>query len=381
MPNQKDQLHAVLNPIDTAHGLPNAVYIDQDMAQLEQQKVFAKQWAALTTGKNLPKPGCVMPVNFLGMPLLVTRTKDNAIKVFENVCRHRGMILVDEAKRLNGPITCPYHAWSYDLDGHLHATPHIGGPDVHEHASVDKECLSLNEVRSHVWLDIVFVNIDGMAPAFDEMHADVIARWAEFDKPLYHSGADSSFSLTLRSNWKLAVENYCESYHLPFVHPGLNSYSRLEDHYNIEGPGHFSGQGSLVYNPSLDDSGKTFPNFKGLDSKWDTAAEYLALYPNVLLGVHRDHVFNIILMPDAVNQTTELVEIYYSDPAAIEDSYAPMRQKNSAMWKEIFIEDIGVVEGMYKGRSAPKYDGGKFSPVMDGPTHYFHKWVAEQLVA
>ena len=225
----------------------------------------------------------------------------------------------------------------------------------------------------------MFINLDGKAESFAETHRDIIARWAEFDKPIYHGGAESSFSLSLNSNWKLAVENYCESYHLPFVHPGLNSYSRLEDHYNIEGPGAFSGQGTLVYAPSLGGGGKAFPNFKGLSAKWDTAAEYLALFPNVLFGVHRDHVYNIILKPDAMNRTSEWVEIYYTDPSALGDDYAPMRQKNSAMWKDIFIEDIGVVEGMYKGRSAPGYDGGKFSPVMDGPTHYFHKWIAEQL--
>lgn len=230
-------------------------------------------------------------------------------------------------------------------------------------------------------MDIIFVNIDGKAPAFEDIHSDIITRWAEFDKPIYHSGADSSFSLTLNSNWKLAIENYCESYHLPFVHPGLNSYSRLEDHYHIEGPGHYSGQGSYVYNPSLDETGRTFPNFAGISNKWDQAAEYLALYPNVLLGVHRDHVYNIIITPDAVNKTTEQIEIYYADPSALDDSYADMRQKNSTMWKDIFIEDIGVVQGMFNGRSAPQYDGGQFSPVMDGPTHYFHQWVARQMAA
>lgn len=378
------QLHdikSVISPIETARGLPNSMYVDTKMAEFERQNVFQKNWTALTTGKNIPHPGCVMPLTLLGIPMLVTRNKDGEINVFENVCRHRGMTLITEAKRLNGPITCPYHAWAYDMDGNLRATPHVGGADIHEHEAVDKTCLSLYQIRSHVWMDIIFVNIDGKAPAFEDMHSDIINRWAEFNKPIYHSGDDSSFSLTLNSNWKLAIENYCESYHLPFVHPGLNSYSRLEDHYNIEGPGNFSGQGSFVYNPSLDETGRTFPTFSGISNKWDTAAEYLALYPNVLLGVHRDHVFNIIITPDAINKTTEQIEIYYADPSALDDSYAKMRQKNSAMWKEIFIEDIGVVEGMFNGRSAPQYDGGQFSPVMDGPTHYFHKWVARQMAA
>src|SRR6056300_230136 len=121
--------------------------------------------------------------------------------------------------------------------------------------------------------------------------ADVIERWAEFDKPLYHGGADSKFQLKVKTNWKLAVENYCESYHLPWVHPGLNSYSRLEDHYNIENPGVFSGQGTLVYRQLTGEGDRKFPDFDALSDKWDEAAEYLAVYPNVLLGVHRDHSF------------------------------------------------------------------------------------------
>ena len=93
--------------------------------------------------------------------------------------------------------------------------------------------MGLNEVRSHVWRDIVFINITENAPKFTEVHEDLIARWSEFDCPIYHSGPDSNFEIKLKVNYKLAVENYCESYHLPWVHPGLNSYSRLEDHYNI----------------------------------------------------------------------------------------------------------------------------------------------------
>ena len=138
---------------------------------------------------------------------------------------------------------------------------------------------------------------------------------------------------------KLAVENYCESYHLPWVHPGLNSYSRLEDHYNILSHDSFAGQGSYVYNPQISDDGRGFPSFEGLSEKWDTAAEYCAFFPNVLFGVHKDHAYAILLIPNAQNKTTEHVAIYYADEQACDDSYADMRAQNTAMWKDIFIED------------------------------------------
>ena len=93
------------------------------------------------------------------------------------------------------------------------------------------------------------------------------------------------------------MENYCEAYHLPFIHPDLNSYSRLEDHYNILDDTSYAGQGSNVYNPQIADDGRQFPSFSKLSSKWDQGAEYCAFFPNVLLGVHHDHAFAIILTP------------------------------------------------------------------------------------
>ena len=372
-------LDGVMQDIALAHGLPNPLYTDPLMFETEKHRVFARNWAAIGIASDVPSAGSVMPLRFLGEPLLMVRNRRGEIRVFENVCRHRGMILVEEPGQLKGPITCPYHAWAYDLDGQLRATPHIGGPDIHSHPQVDPDQLGLNSIRCHVWQDIVFVNLDGGAEPFSVMHQPLLERWNEFDKPVHFGGADSRFSLTVESNWKLAVENYCESYHLPFVHPGLNSYSRLEDHYHINGPGGMSGQGTLVYAPSLEGTTTPFPNFPGLSSRWDNAAEYIALFPNVLLGIHRDHFYSIILDPLSFDSTEERVAIYYADAAVCTAEYASRRAANSSLWKGIFEEDIGVVEGMYRGRSAKRYDGGKFSPVMDNPTHYFHAWIAEQM--
>ena len=181
----------------------------------------------------------------------------------------------------------------------------------------------------------------------------------------------------MNCNWKLAVENYCESYHLPWVHPGLNSYSRLEDHYNIEEPGHFSGQGTYVYRQLKGDNDAVFPDFDGLSDKWDKGAEYISAYPNVLLGVHRDHTYAIILIPEGPGKTTEHVHLFYADPNTDED----LRKRNAAQWKLVFEEDIFVVEGMQHGRNALGFDGGRFSPAMDAPTHMFHDWVASGLLA
>jgi phenylpropionate dioxygenase-like ring-hydroxylating dioxygenase large terminal subunit len=369
-------LSTVTRPISTANGLPNEHYVDAGVFAEERDALLYNTWSGVAVAADVPEPGDARPIEFLGLPLLLIRDREGVVRVFQNTCRHRGMILVSEPRKIEGAIRCPYHSWCYSTDGRLVATPHVGGPGMNSHADMDKSTLGLIEMRSHIWRDVVFVNISGDAPPFEEVHADLLKRWSEFDVPHHHGGADSRFELALTTNWKLAVENYCESYHLPWVHPGLNSYSRLEDHYNIEEPGLYSGQGTLVYRQLRGDDGATFPDFPGLSEKWNEGAEYITVYPNVLLGAQRDHAFAIILEPRGVDQTVEHIHLYYSTPKT-DDA---LRAKNTAQWKVVFEEDIFVVEGMQKGRHGPGFDGGRFSPAMDGPTHCFHAWVADRMM-
>lgn len=367
----------VRRPVDRANGLPNAHYTDPHVFEEEKHALLFSQWAGLAVAADVPGPGDAVPLDFVGMPLLLIRDKEGKVRVFQNICRHRGMILVDAPRKIEGAIRCPYHSWCYSTKGALVSTPHVGGPGHNTHEAIRRDELGLIEVRSHVWRDVVWINVSGDAPPFEEAMADVIERWRAFDLPLYHGGHDSRFTLEVASNWKLAVENYCESYHLPWVHPGLNSYSRLEDHYNIEKPGAYSGQGTRVYRQLTNENGERFPDFADVGAKWDEQAEYIAVYPNVLLGVHRDHAFAIVLVPKGPERTVEHVHLYYAVP----DSDEGLRARNTQQWKTVFEEDIFVVEGMQKGRHAEQFDGGRFSPVMDSPTHCFHDWVAGRIEA
>lgn len=368
-------LDSVLKPIDQATGLPNQHYTSAGVYEQEKDPLWFSTWAGICVGSEVPEPGDARPIDFLGVPLFVLRGRDGVVRVFQNICRHRGMILVTEPRKIEGAIRCPYHSWCYSHEGRLVATPHVGGPGRNAHPGIKREELGLIEVRSHIWMDVVYVNLSGDAADFGEMHGDLIERWREFDVPLHHGGADSTFSLECRTNWKLAVENYCESYHLPWVHPGLNSYSRLEDHYHIQEQGKFSGQGTEVYRQIKAEDGQKFPDFPGLSEKWDTAGEYITVTPNVMLGVQRDHTFVIVLEPIGPMMTREHIHIYYAS-AETPDT---LRAKNAEQWNVVFVEDISVVEGMQAARGAPGFDGGRFSPAMDGPTHMFHQWVARRL--
>ncbi len=376
------ELENVLRPIEKANGLSNAHYVSDVMFELEKQKVLFDNWSGIGFAKDVPKKGDALPVDFLGMPLLVLNGKDGVVRVFQNTCRHRGMILIDEKKNIGGGvIRCAYHSWCYAQTGELVTTPHVGGPGQNTHADIKRSDLGLTEIRSYVWRDVIFVNISGTAPEFTDYAAELIAQWSEFEgQPLFHGGDNSSFQFEANCNWKLPVENYCESYHLPWIHPGLNSYSKLEDHYHIEEPGKYSGQGTYAYRASISETGQKFPDFEGLSNKWDAGAEYIALYPNVLFATHRDHAYALILEPLAKDRTIEHVEIYYATKEAAGPEYAGLRQANSDLWRGVLEEDIFVVEGMQKGRHGVHFDGGKFSPVMDNPTWCFHHWVASQML-
>ncbi|GGA21270.1 aromatic ring-hydroxylating oxygenase subunit alpha [Neptunicoccus cionae] len=373
-------LNAVTQDVAQARGLPNAHYTNQDVFDQERKAVLFDNWSGIGFVKDVPNSGDAKPVDFLGVPLLILRDHEGLVRVYQNTCRHRGMILLDKPANIRGTIRCPYHSWCYGLDGRLRSTPHVGGPGQNIHEDIKRDELGLIEINSFVWLGVVYANVSGTAAPFEDVHKDLMARWSMFEKPLHHAGPDSSFCLEVSCNWKLAVENYCESYHLPWVHPGLNSYSRLEDHYNITKEDRYAGQGTLVYRQLAGENGTVFPDFEGLGPQWDTGAEYISVFPNVLLGAHRDHYYAILLEPLSLDKTREHVEIFYAKPEAADAEFAPLREKNTRQWKEIFEEDIFVVEGMQKGRHAPYFDGGKFSPVMDGPTHLFHKWVADALI-
>lgn len=382
LPFDPAALERVLQPIETARGLPNDAYASQAFRDWERDRVIAKTWFCIGFGRDVANPGDAFPSDVLGLPVLMLRRYDGTIGVFHNVCSHRGAQLVSEACSVKRRLRCPYHSWVYDLDGQLIGTPHIGGPRVNETPGFDKSEHGLKPVRSVVFWDMVFVNMSGDAEPFETFIAPLAKRWGDFDMSrIRHPGPVGSLKLTVNCNWKLAVENYCESYHLPSIHPGLNSYSKLEDHYHIEEEDHFSGQGTHVYAPLLVKDGPNLPQFPNLPARWDKAAEYTSLFPNVLLGIHRDHYYAIRLEPVSLGVTREHLEIYYIDDSSADPVFDAVKQANLNAWKTVFAEDVDVVERMQRGRHSPGYDGGVFSPAMDGPTHCFHRWLAKKLLA
>ena len=237
-------LQAIDEDIKKSNGLPNHHYVSKKIFSVEKDKLFYRHWFGVGFGRDIPNPGDIAPVEFLGIPILLVRNHSGEIKVFENTCRHRGMLLLEEKKNAQGLIRCPYHSWCYNLDGELKATPHVGGAGINFHENLEKKDLSLFKIRSHLFLDVIFITLSEESASFEKTHKELLNRWTDYKKPLFFQEKDSAFQLKVNCNWKLAIENYCESYHLPWVHPDLNTVSKLEDHYHIISKGNFSGQGS-----------------------------------------------------------------------------------------------------------------------------------------
>jgi choline monooxygenase len=378
-------LDKILQPIERANGLPNQAYTSNDFFAVERDRVLGKGWAGLWFASDLPKKGYVKPVEFMGLPLVILRNKQDEIKVFHNVCSHRGMILVHDEMEVQGALRCKYHSWSYNLEGELKGTPHLGGIGEQRAESFRHCDHGLKPVRSAVWMDVIFVNLSGDAPAFDEYVRPLNEKWEAF---LGTTGLDrmrpavnaKGLQVEVNSNWKLAVENYCESYHLPWIHPSLNTYSRLEDHYHIMYGDDFGGQGSYAYRLS-DEVGSALPRFPEWPAGKLEQAEYVAFYPNVLLGIQADHTFAMVVEPKSCDRSIEHLRLYYVGDEAVDDMHAASRNATLESWRVVFLEDVDAVEGLQSGRRSPGFDGGVFSPKMDNPTHHFHQWVARKLKA
>ncbi len=363
---------SVNRPIESAVGLPNSCYTDPAHFQMEQKRVLGRNWIGIALDTDVPQVGDVYPVNAAGQSLIVVRGHDQQIRVFHNVCRHRGTRLVDAPCQGQRSLVCPYHAWSYGLEGELLNTPHFSGFNQHSHANFEEGTQDLIEVRSGVWHHIVFVNLSGDAQSLQEYTSVLDERWQSFDlDDVYHGGSDV---FEIRANWKLVLENFVESYHLPMVHRELSRYSPLEDHELIV-QDNILGQLSLNYQPS--DEGKGLPRFADLPQDKATTGEYLLLFPTLMLSVTPDHFRITFVTPITPQLTHQRWEFFFVGEKSQEQRYAAARAAVVERIHSVTSEDINILEKMQAGRASDGFDGGRFSPYHETTTHHFQKLVAK----
>ncbi len=361
------------------HGLlPSEAYCDPGFLAAEEQHVFSRSWICIGSLGDVAEAGDVHPVRLAGKGLIITRARDRTVRVFHNYCRHRGMRLVKEPCSRQSRLVCPYHAWSYRLDGSLARTPHIGGPDAHDAQALGIDLPDgLETVRSAVWHCLIFVDLSGNAVAFEDFIAPLANRWADYDFSLLRKSRGATYEIAC--NWKLAVENFIDVYHLPHVHPGLNSYSNMRDHYYILEK-HLCGQGNADVLPDDRAAGR-MPCFPNLPQEKQTTLEALCLFPNLLITVTCDHLRFIIVEPVGPGRCRERVEIYVVGDQAMAPDLTEERQTLLERFAAFNSEDIEICQSLQESMQDSAYRLGAFSPFFDRAVKRFQTFLIDAIPA
>ncbi|ESA36454.1 phenylpropionate dioxygenase [Leptolyngbya sp. Heron Island J] len=367
---------------DRQSGLLAAAYTSAQYLERERQTVFSQAWVCVGLASDLPNPGDVYPTDVAGISIVLVRdrihpdsTSPPPLRAFHNICRHRGLQLVDKPCNVSGRIQCPYHSWTYRLDGTLKGTPHFGGYYQDSYSGFERDRKGLIPIRCEQWLDLVFVNLSGDAPPLTEYLKPAIERWSDYDLSLLRRES-REVGLECNANWKLAVENFSESYHLSWVHPALNSCSRMEDHFGFDLGGPHVGQGSLQYKSGVVD-GRSLPTFPNLESSGkQTIAEYITVFPNLMLGVHPDYFLVFLANPISPDKTAERMLFYFVGDGAMTPENQALRHLPIDLWQVTNDEDIAMIERMQIGRQSPGFDGGCFSPELEQTVYQFQQAIA-----
>ena len=297
------------------------------------------------------------------------RDSKGEVRAFHNVCRHRNLKLVDTPCNVGRAIRCPYHSWTYGLDGALHIAPYFGGREPRAApAGFDRARHGLVPVRSATWHDWVFVNLNGAAPSFADFVAPLQRRLDGVDLTAIHHLATIDLG-EIRANWKLLMENFIEPYHVQFVH-STTTDQPLADHYTIIEPG-VNEPGCLGC--AVDVSGTA-----ARDDTLSADSRYLTLFPNFAFGLYLpDQVgvhLDVRLAPDRTRQRRA---IYGLGP---EPASAERAEQLARLWRDVHVEDQEMCERLQQGRvSGVAAAGGVLSPVWEDSVRSFQELVVERL--
>lgn len=350
------------------HGLPAEAYTSERFFELEQERVFARSWTLCGFAHELASAGAVVPVTVAGRPIVLVRGKDDLLRAFHNVCRHRGLKLVDAPCDGRRRLVCPYHNWSYALDGRLINATNFGGHGVHAVEGFDYETHGLVEVPCRQWHDWIFVNVAGNEPDFEDFLGPLKPVVEDLDmtamEPLFK--VDSGI---FQANWKFICENFIEPYHVPVVHPETAAGQPLQKHYMMS-DGHMVGC-AIDVEGEVEGNGNPTGR-RARDLCLDISARYLLLFPNFLFFVYFGEEIHINVMlnrPVAPDQTHQRRVIYHLDGARPETATI---DKWRALTDDVIAEDKAMVERLQIGRSSPVVaDGGVLSPVWEASERAF----------
>ncbi|TNE40527.1 MAG: aromatic ring-hydroxylating dioxygenase subunit alpha [Sphingomonadales bacterium] len=363
--------------------LPSSAYTDQEFFDREIQHCFREGWISIGTVHQLGSSNEVLPVEFAGEPLLVTKDKQGEVRVFYNICRHRGVKLVsgDSAAKCGpGILSCPYHKWAYKLDGTLAITPYWDGTNGSRPEEAMRDKLGLIPVRSAVWSDLIFVNLSGDAEPFESFIQPLEARWKSFDRSLMRMTNTSSYEVA--ANWKLACENFLDTYHVPWVHRQLGApdmmfrdldYTYLsKDIFGFIMP-HFDR-----VREEMDMVPDMFPE---REDRFDYALDLIYIFPNTLLMITPSWFQSISLSPLAPGKTRELLAGFVVGEVMMTEEWREFRDEFDAVLDQVNVQDIGILELLQEGRKTGRAGEGQYAPYWDHLCEYLSQRVREKLTA
>ncbi len=367
------QLETRINlPTEEGSALPNVAYTSEEFYQLEQQTVFRNNWVFAAFTHQLPEVGDMLPCDVGGQPIVIVRGEDLKIRAFHNVCRHRGAQLVQEPQSAKRNFICPNHSWTYELNGKLKSRPHFYGGGKHDINAQDCHRADLVEVNCDIWFDWIFVNVQGSAGDLCAYLEPVIDKLATYDFSQLHFS--TSFDIELKANWKLAIENFIEPYHVFSCHPWLNDFVSMQERDPPQFKDHVLSCG-YEFKKTDPARGGELPWFPNLPVDKQNRGDWYVLFPNFAFEIFPDQVDVFIATPLAANRCRETIALYFNGAGALGNQYEEARNHVIQNWRDLNHEDIGVIERMQAGRYSEGFDGGVLSPYWDPVQQHFARLI------
>jgi Rieske 2Fe-2S family protein len=349
-----------------AKTLPQQYFTSASLFEEERTKIFAQQWVLVGHQTQIAQSGDYLVQEVAGESLIVVGDQKRQLRAFYNVCRHRGTRLCEEDAGHVSAIQCPYHAWTYGLDGRL-----IGAPHMEKVEGFNKADYSLHAVELGLWQGFIFVNLIDARNAstergdympLEEWFAPLAGKFTHWNLSNLRSAKRIAYDV--RANWKLIFENYSECYHCPGVHPALQKLTPydLAENDLCEGP-FLGGFMPITKGRSLTMSGNACALAVGDIKAQDHARVfYYSIFPNMLLSMHPDYVMVHQVWPKSPDHTLILCDwFFHPDAAAVSDpSYNP--DDAIEFWDMTNKQDWRVCELSQQGIASRAYEPGPYSP-------------------
>ena len=367
-PVQELQLNAKV-PFEQAHAMPKSVYTSTDFLEQEIENIFKKDWFCAGRASSLPNPGDYTTLELAGQPIMVIRDRDGNLRAQSNVCLHRMSTLLTGRGNTRS-IVCPYHAWTYNLDGSLRGAPAMGKNDA-----FCKDQLKLPTVRCEEWLGWIMVSLNAKAPSAARSLGGVEDMVADYQMENY---TETFFETHVwDTNWKILAENFMESYHLPVCHAGtIGGLSKLDEMICPPGLPAFN------YHTILKDEtlkiALAHPDNKRMKGDRRRTTYLLAIYPSLLITLTPGYFWYLSLHPRGVNK----VQIYFGggmSPEYVNDPNAQESFKQlKALLDDVNVEDMGCTEKVYRGLCSGLATPGPLSH-LERPNYDFAQYLSQRI--